>query len=151
MKRNLIFAVLALLVVAVSAGLYFYFKKTPDIVNDEPEAVVTVSDLVRAFEKDTAAASRSYIDKIVEVSGRVKQIDTSGAVVLGDDGSASEVVVGLDRRHKDDYKRLQTGQPAVLQGICSGYSVSGGGDPDDLLAALGTTVQLRSAGVKNKK
>jgi hypothetical protein len=151
MKRNLIFIIIVLVVVAALAGVYFYSKKTPDIVNDKPEAVVAAKELVAAFEKDTAAASRSSIDKVVEVSGKVKRIDTAGAIVLGEDGSPSEVVVGLDRRHQDDYKMLQVGQPTVVQGICSGYTKSGSSDPNDLLAALGTTVQLRSAGVKNKK
>jgi hypothetical protein len=48
----------------------------------------------------------------------------------------------------DDHKQLKVGREAVLQGICSGYSASGS-DPDDMLASLGTTVQLRSAGVKS--
>jgi hypothetical protein len=43
---------------------------------------------------------------------------------------------------------LKVGQAAVLQGVCSGYALSGGGD--DLLSGLGTTVELRSAGVRKK-
>jgi hypothetical protein len=48
-----------------------------------------------------------------------------------------------------DYEKLKTGSVAVLQGICSG-GTSSGCDPDDLLAGLGTTVEPRSAGVKEK-
>ncbi|HET7896479.1 MAG TPA: hypothetical protein VFL47_02380 [Flavisolibacter sp.] len=151
MKRNLIFTLLILVIVLAAAFAYFYFKQTPDVLNDKPQAVVSATELVDAFDKDTAAASRLFIDKVIEVSGNVKQIDTSGAVVMGEEGSPSEVVVGLDRRHTDDYKQLAIGQPAVVQGICSGYSKSGSSDPTDMLAALGTTVHLRSAGVKAKK
>lgn len=110
--------------------------------------MITATELIAAFDRDTASARRTYVDKIVEVTGNVKRIDTTGAVVLGEEGSASEVTVGLDRRHLNDHEKLKVGSTAVLQGICSGYDKGSG---DDLLASLGTTVQLRSAGVKNRQ
>lgn len=151
MKRKIVFTLAFIIVLLALAAAYYYFKKTPDVVNNTPEVTITAKELVAAFEQDTAAASQRYLDKVVQVWGNVKRVDTAGAVVLGEDGSPSEVVVGFDRRHIDDYKQLQVGQPAVMQGICSGYTKSGSSDPTDLLAALGTTVQLRSAGVKAKE
>lgn len=150
MKRKILFTVLALIVAAALVGVYLYTKKTPDIVQDKPDVAVKAADLIAAFQQDTTAARRQYIDRVVEVTGTVKSIDTTGAVVLGEAGSPSEVVVGLDRRHMKDYEQLKVGGVAVMQGICSGYTSSSTGDPTDLLASLGTTVQLRSAGVKSK-
>lgn len=149
-KRTVIFAAIAILLLAGAAGVYLYFKQTPDIVQDKPDAVVSAKELIAAFEADTAAAGKKYLDKIVEVSGMVKSIDTAGAVVLGEEGSLSEVVVGLDRRHKTDVQQLKEGSPVIMQGICSGYEKSGSNDPNDLFASLGMTIQLRSAGVKSK-
>lgn len=147
MKRTIILVVLVVLGVG---GWYAWTKfdeKTPDIVNDKPDAVVDAKTLLAAFDKDTASASKQYIDKIVEVTGMVKKVDTSGTVILGEEGTASDVVIGLDRRHIDDYKQLKVGTTATLQGICSGYTK---GDGEDLLASLGTTVELKQAGVKTK-
>jgi len=108
--------------------------------------------LLDAFANDTAAARKQYVDKIVEVTGNVKKIDTTGSIVLGEEESASEITVGLDRRHLKDYEKLKLGSPAIVQGICTGSTnQSNNSDPDDLLAGLGTTVELRSAGVKEKK
>jgi hypothetical protein len=149
MKRTIIYTAVVLVLVAGAIGAYFYFKQTPDIVQDKPDAVVSAKALIAAFDADTAAASKQYIDKIVEVSGMVKSIDTA-AVVLGEEGSPSEVVVGLDRRHLGDVQQLKVGAVGVMQGICSGYDKSSSADPDDLLASLGTTIHLRSAGVKLK-
>jgi hypothetical protein len=148
MKRKIILIVIAVIAIAGLIGAYLYFKQTPDVVQKAPDVTINARELIAAFEQDTAAAHKAYIDKVVQVTGTVKSIDTSGAVILGEEGAASEVVIGLDRRHMDDHKHLKVGRKAVLQGICSGYSASGG-DPDDLLASLGTTVQLRSAGVKS--
>ena len=149
-KRTII--ILALVAIAIAALVVFrlYDERTPDIVNRKADVSTDVTTLLAAFALDTASARRQYIDKIIEIRGNVKSIDTSGAVILGVEGEPSEVVVGFDRRHMKDFQKLQVGKMAVLQGVCSGYT-AGGGDPDDMLASLGTTVQFRSAGVKNKQ
>jgi len=150
MKRKIILGVLLFIVAAAIVGYAIVFKSRGDIVQDKPDAAITAKALITAFEKDTAIASKQYIEKVVEVSGNVKKIDTAGAVVLGEEGSLSEVVVALDKKyHAKDYEKLKAGSSTVLQGICSGYQASSN-DPNDLLSGLGTTVQLRSGGVKNK-
>lgn len=141
---------LLILLVIIAGGFYgyqLYQKKTPDIVNKTPDVVISATELLNAFNKDTAAARKQFVDRIIEVTGTVKRIDTAGAVVLGDPQSASEITVGFDRRHMKDYENLKLGTVAVVQGVCSGYDKGSG---DDLLASLGTTVELRSAGVKEK-
>jgi hypothetical protein len=148
MKRILIIAVLVILFIAGFIGYRMYSEETADVVNKKPDEVTDVKNLIAAFDQDTASASKRYINRIVEVTGTVMKVDTSGSVVLGEEGSASAVVVGLDRRHISDHKQLKPGSIAVIQGICSGYSKGSG---DDLLASLGTTVELKSAGVKDKK
>lgn len=148
MKRTIIIIILLIVAVGGWYAYRLYQEKTPDVVNKKPDVMITATELIAAFDRDTASARRTYVDKIVEVTGNVKRIDTTGAVVLGEEGSASEVTVGLDRRHLNDHEKLKVGSTAVLQGICSGYDKGSG---DDLLASLGTTVQLRSAGVKNRQ
>lgn len=150
MKRKIILVAIAFILLAGTVAAYLYFKPTPDSVQANPDVSVTAKELIAAFEKDTAAASRLYLDKIVAVTGTVQNVDTTGSVVLGEEGSLSVVSIGLDRRYLNDHQQLTVGQVATLQGVCSGYATSGSNDPDDLLAGLGTTVQLRSAGVKEK-
>ncbi len=147
MKR--IFLVIIILVIAIGSWYAYtvYQEKTPDVVGKDPEVVIGATELLAAFDKDTASARKKFIDKIVEVTGTVKRIDSTGSVVLGEEGSASEVTIGLDRRHIEDYKKIKTGAVSKFQGVCSGYDK---GNSDDLLASLGTTVELRSAGVKEQ-
>lgn len=148
MKKIIFLIILVIVIAGGFIGYRMYSEQTPDIVNQKPAVAVNASDLIAAFEKDTAVASRMYLNKVIEVTGNVKRIDTTGTIVLGEEGSLSEVIVGLDRRHMEDYRKLSVGTTAVLQGSCSGYT-SGSGD--DLLASLGTNVELRSGGVKKKK
>lgn len=105
MKRRILVAVLGLIIIAGLLGVYLYTKQTPDVVAQTPDVTVTAEALIKAFETDTASASQKYIDKVVEVTGHVKRIDSASAIVLGEAGSSSEVIAGLDRRHLDDYKK----------------------------------------------
>lgn len=151
MKKIIIIVIVLIVAVAATYAYQLYQQKTPDVVNRTPDVKVSAKDLLDAFMKDTAAARKMFVDKIVEVTGNVKRIDTSGAIVLGEQGSAMEITIGLDRRHVKDYEKLKEGLVAVLQGICSGSTNNSiSTDPTDLLASLGTTVELRSAGVKQK-
>jgi uncharacterized protein (UPF0333 family) len=150
-KRRVLLITLVVIVLAGLAGAYFYFKQTPDVVQGKPDASVSAKELIAAFQQDASAAKERYLDKVVEVTGTVKHIDPSGTVVLGEEGMASDIVAGLDRRHLNDHEKLKKGSVAVIQGICSGYTIGGSADPADMLASLGTTVQLRSAGVKSVK
>ena len=152
MKRTIILAVVVVIGVAAFYLYQLTQEKTPDVVNQRPDVVITASELIAAFDRDSASARKNYIDKIVEVTGNVKRIDTTGSVVLGEDGSASEVTIGLDRRHLKDHEKLKVGSVAVLQGVCTGSrNDNSGSDSTDLFSGLGTTVELRAAGVKNKQ
>lgn len=152
MKRIILVVVVLIIAVGGWYAYNMYQQTTPDVVNREPDITVTAKELLVAFTNDTATARKQYVDKIVEVTGHVKRIDTTGSIVLGEEESASEITVGLDRRHLKDYEKLKVGFPAVVQGVCTGSTnQTNNSDPDDLLASLGTTVELRSAGVKEKK
>jgi len=148
MKKTILILVFILVAVAALIGYRLYKKQTPDVVDGKPDIAIDARGLVAAFDADTAAANARFIDKVVEVTGTVKAIDTSGTITLGDSTTESSVTCGLDRRHLKDYEGLKTGAVAVIQGVCAGYEKASG---DDLLASLGTTVQLRSAGVKKNK
>lgn len=152
MKRIIIIAIILIIAFAGLYGYKMYQQKTPDVVNKTPDIAVSARELLDAFSKDTAAARKLYVDKIVEVTGNVKRIDTTGSIVLGEEGSTSEVTVGFDRRHLKDYEKLKVGSVTNVQGVCSGSTGSSSNtDPTDLLSSLGITVELRSAGVKEKK
>jgi hypothetical protein len=145
--------ILAILVVLAIGGFIAYRminEKTRDTADDKPDFALNATDLIAAFDKDTASASKMYIDRLVEVTGLVQSVDSTGSVVLGEEGQASSVTASLDRRHIEDHKKLKPGTVATIKGKCTGYSKGGG---DDLLADLGTTVELNFATVKdnNKK
>lgn len=149
MKRSAIIIIIILLVIAIGAfvGYRMYTNRVPNYADATPDLTVTTTQLSEAFNKDTANASKRFMDKIVRVTGLVKSMDSS-AVVLGEAGNPSDVVVGLDDRNLKGIQSLKAGDTAILQGKFSGYSKASG---DDLLASLGATIKIDYAGVKDKK
>lgn len=149
MKRRTVRIILVVIVLIGIVGLITWNwvnRGIDDIVNKKPDVAVTAKDLLAAFDKDTASARKMYMDKVVQVTGTIKSVDSS-AIVLGEEGTPSEVSIGFDRRHLTEVKSLQPGKAVTVQGICTGYDKSEG---DDLLASLGATVQIKSAGIKKK-
>lgn len=149
MKRKILIGILVLIVVGGSVGYYLYSKKVQNYADGDPDFTVTATELIKAFDTDTASAVKKFIDKKIRVSGIVKSLDSS-AVVLSEEGSASSVVVGLDERNKKTISQLKLGETATLQGKFSGYDKASG-DPDDMLASLGTTINIDYGGVISKK
>jgi hypothetical protein len=145
MKKLILFSIVIVLLFAGFRGYQMYQKQTPDVTNQNPAVFVSANDLIAAFNSDTSLASKKYFDKVIAVSGTLKHIDTTGAIALGNVNDVSEVVAGFDARHLAELKNLRAGTPITIQGVCSGFTKAGS---DDLLSALGTTVQLRSAGLK---
>lgn len=149
MKRVTIIILIIVLLVAAGGliGYKMYTNKVPNYADASPDITIRANELVEAFNKDTAVASKRFMDKIVRVTGIVKSLDSS-AVVLGEEGNPADVVVGLDDRNLKGVNHIKAGDTAILQGKFSGYSQGSG---DDLLASLGTTIKIDYAGVKDKK
>lgn len=146
MKRKILPVILLLIVVGGIIGYRMYSMKTDDIVNQKPDVTIAAADLIKAFEKDSAAARKQYLDKVIAVSGAVTKIDTAGSVTLGgSQGSESSVVFSLDTRHATDYQKVKEGTTATLQGKCIGYEIG-----EEMMGLnLGTTIKMNFGGVKS--
>ena len=148
MKRKILIGGLILIVVVGSVGYYMYSKKVQNYAEGEPDIAVTATELIKAFDSDTAGAAKKFVDKKVRVTGIVKSSDSS-AIVLGEEGP-SDVVVGLDERNKAEVSKIKTGETVTVQGKISGYQKSSG-NLDDLIESLGgTTINLDYAGIIKK-
>jgi len=149
MNRKWVWIALTFLLLAALVGYRMFSRTNPDVVQGTPDFTISATDLISAFEEDSSSAAKKYGNKTIQVSGTVMSVDTAGAVVLGTGNTPSVVVVGLEQRYMDDIQQIKTGTEVVLQGLYSGYEQSSS-NPEDLLAGLGTTIQLRSGGLKAK-
>jgi hypothetical protein len=123
MKRLLIFF---LILAVATAGLFIYLeynRTNEDLRKRRADFSTEATQLIAAFDRDTASASKKYTDKVIEVSGNVKSIDAEGnpvVISLGQSGEMSSVKCSMDSSHAVDYKTVQEGDIIILKGMCNG-------------------------------
>ncbi|HEY0066637.1 MAG TPA: hypothetical protein VGB46_04730 [Flavisolibacter sp.] len=146
MKKKIIITVLVIVAAAAGFAYYKYNEKNPDFAAKKPDVTIDALALIAAFEKDSASANRQYLDKVIQVSGTVKGVDTSGVILLGNAEQQSSIVCGLDERHREDLKQATVGSTITVQGKYTGYKAETMLDMN-----LGTNIELGFAGVKTNK
>jgi len=108
---------------AILAALYFYNLKSTDMAKAKPDFIVTASSLVKAFENDETKASVTYINKILEVSGKiasVKPAENSVAnISLVTESDLSSVICTFPA--VNDPAIFRVGDEITLRGECSGF------------------------------
>jgi hypothetical protein len=146
MKRTILIIVVLVIALAGWYGYKLYSEKNPDLKNSDPDFTVDAAALIQAFNKDSAAASRQYINKVVLVKGMISKLDTSGVVALGTTGEMSSVECTIDKRHKEDLPALKEGSNVAVKGRCTGFK-----SETMLDINLGTTVEMNFCVIQNNK
>ncbi len=85
---------------------------------------VTADQLYKAFETNEADANKTYVGKVVEVSGTVSEIQSDSiqrVVLTFPDAMMGGIVVNIDKRHPEGIDELKAGDQATLKGFCSGF------------------------------
>ena len=144
MKRTIIIIVIVLAVIGGWFGYREWNRAHPNLLNKSADEKTEASALIAAFQKDTASASKQYIDKIVAVTGVIKKIDNEENPVVLFLGSASEmssVQCSMDSANRGQYMKVMMGTTVTVKGNCNGYQF------DEL---LGTDVQLNRCVIETK-
>jgi hypothetical protein len=122
LKKIIIAAGIVALLSAV-AFIAVYNKPHQSIDNVDKE--ITAIELIKAFDNNEVQANETYLDKVIEVKGKVRQVikqENSFVVLLGDDSSLmSGVSCTLDNKDDSVAYGLKTGDELVVRGICTGY------------------------------
>ncbi|MCB9304014.1 MAG: hypothetical protein H6566_25535 [Lewinellaceae bacterium] len=123
MKKYLL-ALVLLVALGAGVGYFIYNKPFQDMNSAKADITLTAPELFTAFESDENAANEKYLDKVVQVSGTVKEVST------GDDGnisitldSGSEmfgVICQLDNLTEQPRKDFKEGEQLTLKGVCTG-------------------------------
>lgn len=106
-----------------SIGLYLWFKPVPGIESLDTEISIPANDLFLAYEADENTANDKYLNKVVEVTGLVREIKTNEAgfpvVVLETDDMMFGVICEFES--KDPLPRdVQAGALITIKGLCNG-------------------------------
>jgi hypothetical protein len=108
---------------AILAALYMYNLKSTDMAKAKPDFVITASLLEKAFEDNEIAASAMYIDKILEVSGKISSVKSASNnnvnISLVTESDISGVICTFPAIA--DPSKFNAGDEITLRGKCSGF------------------------------
>jgi predicted negative regulator of RcsB-dependent stress response len=117
MKKIVLIVVVVIMLLA--SGMYFYMnKKHRDIASEEASFSIAVKDLENEFAQNDSLSNRKYLDKTIEVYGKITSIDVATKIVVLD-----QKIEGTSQQ--DIPKELTVGVQVKMKGRFIGY--------DDLL------------------
>lgn len=122
MKKKTLLLILFAGVIAVIAFVTFKWNEAPATVNGKKGIKITAEDLTNAFEQNEANANASYLNKIIEVSGVIAEVNKNqdGKTVLL--LASSDPLSGVQCTMKDSGV-FTINQKITIKGFCNGYTM----------------------------
>ena len=124
-RKHAVLAGVAIVILALAGmGLYWYNKPHTGVGNKAPDVQISAADLYSAYQRDEINADKKFLNKIVEVTGEVTEVqNTSGSIIvtLGVPGEMGGVNCRLTTVGKNpDTTSYQT-KIITIKGKCSGF------------------------------
>jgi tRNA_anti-like len=120
--------ILILLVIVILAGGWYAYRiytgKVKSLTEVKTDVTITAKELIAAFEKDSAAANKQYLGKVIEVTGNVKSVEKeegTATVSLGENGTMSSVRCSMDTTYVQQAAGIQEGSAITVKGACTGF------------------------------
>lgn len=126
-KKSKIKVIISLLI-AVFIGIatigYIYNKPHTDVSQSKASMSLTSTILLNDFENDEAKANTKYLDQIIEVTGVVTDLSTSGEktiITFGNKQAMGTVLCHTRPGEQKKAKNIRKGDSIIIKGICTGY------------------------------
>jgi hypothetical protein len=120
LKRNIFIFFIAIVLIGAITSYMMWNKPHLDVKAAEA-AKITAIDLYKIFTTDSAGAKLKYLNKVVAVSGEVKQVSLNQQnqqiILLKTQTPDASVNCTMEEVRNN----IKAGDTIVLKGICSGY------------------------------
>jgi len=121
MKKFLLIA-LSFLLASALIGYLMFFKEHRDIAAENADFTITADELYAAYEADEKASNAKYLDKVIQISGKVVETKQNKeglhkAVLEAKDAMIGGISVTMA---KDKNQPLIKGENVTLKCRCTG-------------------------------
>jgi tRNA(Ile2) C34 agmatinyltransferase TiaS len=129
MKRIVFTLILVIILAGIAILFYVYYKPHPTAESQKTALKITASKLYLEFSENEKKANSMYLNKWIEVEGRVSEIskDQEGArtIVLMEESDIAGVVCSIDEELMKDVKiaPVNVGDRIIVKGNCVGYDM----------------------------
>ena len=112
-----------LVIAAIVAVVYYNWnRKTASLAGTDPVITLTSSQLFSSFELDETGANEKFLNKVVEVNGKVREVrkESNGEFVVTLDGSDMFGIICRMEPGLTMEDTNLTGKVVALKGLCTG-------------------------------
>ncbi len=88
-----------------------------------PKFVVASNDLIKEFSENEKVSNATYVNEVIEVFGKVKDISKLNnrlTIILETDSDAG-IICDLNDCEQEQLKQIKKNQLIHIKGICKGY------------------------------
>jgi hypothetical protein len=119
--KKILFTVIILIIVVGLCYAYYIWNKPARDVSKETGIQITATALFDSFTNNEQRADARFLNKAIEVSGKVTSVkkNQAGATVVYLE--SSDPVFGVNCTFKQDPGTIEKGATITFKGICTGY------------------------------
>lgn len=125
MQKRLLLIVAVLALAGAGVGYFLWNKPHQNMQTAKADIVLDATKLFETYNADETAANAQYLEKVIAVSGRVKEATKAedGTVkVLLETGHDFGVLCELDPLSQHPRTNFSTGETVTLKGKCVGLN-----------------------------
>ncbi len=118
--KKILFAGLLIGIIAFGLAYYMFNKSPTKIDSMASDFQLTASTLLSSFEDDETTANETYLDKVIEVTGKVAKSVTENdktTIYLNTGNALSQIICQLEGKDST----IKEGDQVTMKGICTGY------------------------------
>ena len=135
--------------IAIALGALYGYKEytrtNKKLNNVKPDFEITADALIKEFERADSAAYEKYDDKVIEITGLLKDFSSENfTILLGDSSKLSVVKCELDTSFRNDATIPPVGTTVNIKGHFVGFQ-------KDEVMGLGTDVNLNRCVINTKR
>jgi tRNA_anti-like len=119
-KKKFLIGVPLIICVALGIVYYEYNKPAEDVINLKAQPVTAV-DLFKDYTSDESKANISYLNKALQVSGKVLEVKHTQNKQLQIILDSGDPVFGIACTMDNAQKNIKPGEQVTIKGICTGY------------------------------
>lgn len=124
--KILFFAIVSVLFSGIIYLAFIYFQPVKDISKQQPDIIITDTQMFSDFTNSPKDADVTYKNKIIELSGTIKKTEVKDSIctVIFDSGGNYIIVANCDYDTENEVKKLKENSKIKLKGIYSGYIIN---------------------------
>lgn len=122
--RRILQSLFTIIVLLGGLAFYTYYQPHKDIKQTKADYTLNATNLFSEFEQDELSANDKYLDKLIQVSGTVKEVSIENNKIISISLESHDVMFGiicqLDEHTKHLRSDFKEGEKVTFKGVCTG-------------------------------